>query len=86
MAITYADDVRALDPSRVRALYRAVRWSCADELDDLCAALRGSHALVTAGDGDALVGLDPLLRARGVRARGAERGDVDLPGGGGDEE
>ena len=56
MAIRYSDVDK---PSRddVLRLYRSVAWSSADKPDALHNGLLGSHALVTAWDGPALVGL-----------------------------
>ena len=48
---------RDLPRQQVLALYRALNWSSAKKPDDLMAALAGSHAVVTAWDGDSLVGL-----------------------------
>jgi len=50
------DDL-APDVDAVLELYRANHWSSAEKPDQLMAALRGSHALVTAWDGARLVGL-----------------------------
>lgn len=46
-----------LDREEVIHLYRANGWSSADKPDQLMAALRNSHALVTARIGGRLVGL-----------------------------
>lgn len=46
-----------LPDDQVLAMYRAVGWSAADKPAALLAALRDSHALVTAWDGERLVGL-----------------------------
>lgn len=56
MPIRYSD---GLKPSmhEVVGLYRSVGWSSADKPEALHAALAGSHALVTAWDGERLVGL-----------------------------
>ena len=43
--------------SEVVALYRANEWSSAEKPAQLLAALRNSHSLVTARDGERLVGL-----------------------------
>ncbi len=50
-------NTRDLPSDQVLALYRALDWSSAKKPDALLAALAGSHALVTAWDGDRLVGL-----------------------------
>ena len=41
----------------ILALYQAVGWSCAKKPDALCSGLRNSDSLVSAWDGDTLVGL-----------------------------
>jgi GNAT superfamily N-acetyltransferase len=53
---TVRDDV-VPDVDAVLELYRANHWSSAEKPDQLMAALRGSHSLVTAWDGVRLVGL-----------------------------
>ncbi|MDP2086861.1 MAG: GNAT family N-acetyltransferase [Gemmobacter sp.] len=53
---TVRDDV-VPDVDAVLELYRANHWSSAEKPDQLMAALRGSHSLVTAWDGARLVGL-----------------------------
>lgn len=45
----------------VVALYQAVGWSAAEKPEVLCQALANSHSLVTAWDGDKLVGLGNAL-------------------------
>lgn len=50
-------DTRDLPRDQVLALYAAVGWSSAEKPDELMAALAGSDAVVTAWDGDRLVGL-----------------------------
>ncbi len=50
-------DTRHLPLESVLALYRANRWSSAEKPELLHRALVSSHALVTAWDGDKLVGL-----------------------------
>src|SRR3954469_13725403 len=54
--IEYSDAKKPSLPD-VLALYRAVGWSSADKPDALHKGLLASHALVTAWDGDVLVGL-----------------------------
>ncbi len=46
-----------IDEAEVVALYKANDWSSAEKPEQLMAALRNSHGLVTARDGDRLVGL-----------------------------
>lgn len=46
-----------IQEQEVIALYRSNQWSSADKPEQLMAALRGSHTLVTARVGDELVGL-----------------------------
>ncbi len=48
---------RPIEPTAVQALYRANGWSAADKPELLFQALQDSHTLVTAWDGDRLVGL-----------------------------
>jgi GNAT superfamily N-acetyltransferase len=55
-AIEYRQ-TRDLPIESVVALYRANRWSSAEKPDLLHKALLASHSLVTAWDGDKLVGL-----------------------------
>ena len=50
-------DTALPDRAAVLDLYRANHWSSADKPDQLMAGLAGSHSLVTAWDGDRLVGL-----------------------------
>lgn len=50
-------DTGDLPLDAVLALYRANEWSAADKPKELHAALRGSHSVVSAWDGDRLVGL-----------------------------
>lgn len=53
---TYRED-RDLPLEQVIALYQANEWSSASKPELLLKALQGSHALVSAWDGDILVGL-----------------------------
>jgi GNAT superfamily N-acetyltransferase len=55
-AIVYKDD-KVLPQDPVVTLYRALKWSSADKPDQLLKALANSHTVVTAWDGDRLVGL-----------------------------
>ena len=55
-AIRYSES-RDLSPDSVLTLYRANGWSSAQKPDLLHKALLASHTLVTAWDGNALVGL-----------------------------
>jgi GNAT superfamily N-acetyltransferase len=50
-------DARTLPREAVLALYQSVDWSSANKPDQLMAALAGSHTVITAWDGDRLVGL-----------------------------
>ena len=54
--IRFSDD-RKPTKDQVIDLYRSVAWSSADKPDALHKGLLASHALVTAWDADALVGL-----------------------------
>ena len=56
MQITYGE-TRDLPPEKVLALYKANQWSAADKLELLLKALQNSHGLVSAWDGDVLIGL-----------------------------
>lgn len=56
MLIQYTD-ARVPTVEEAVSLYRALAWSSADKPDALVAALRGSHALVTAWSNEVLVGL-----------------------------
>lgn len=60
MTLRIALDDELAEPE-VIALYRANAWSSADKPAQLLAALRGSHALVTARQGERLVGLGNAL-------------------------
>jgi GNAT superfamily N-acetyltransferase len=55
-AITYKED-KALPKGPVLALYVALKWSSAEKPDQLLKALENSHTVVTAWDGERLVGL-----------------------------
>ena len=55
-AIVYRDD-KILPRDPVVALYRALSWSSAKKPDLLLKAMENSHTVVTAWDGDRLVGL-----------------------------
>lgn len=46
-----------IEEAEVIALYKANHWSSADKPDKLIPALRNSHTLVSARDGDKLVGI-----------------------------
>jgi GNAT superfamily N-acetyltransferase len=50
-----------IDAGEVLEIYRANEWSSADKPDQLMAALRNSHSLVTARIGGRLVGLGNAL-------------------------
>ena len=50
-------ETRDIEREKIIALYKANGWSAAEKADELHKALRNSHALVTAWDGDKLVGL-----------------------------
>ena len=45
----------------VVALYQSLRWSAAEKPEALCQGLANSHSVVTAWDGDKLVGLGNTL-------------------------
>lgn len=55
-AITFSDR-RDLPREAVLALYRANRWSSADQPEKLLQALAGSHSVITAWNSDVLAGL-----------------------------
>ncbi len=48
---------RQIDKDKILDLYRQNRWSSADNPDKLIKALENSHSLISAWDGDKLVGL-----------------------------
>lgn len=48
---------RNIDEDQVLSLYRQNRWSSAEKPVELIQALKNSHSLITAWDGDKLVGL-----------------------------
>ncbi len=54
--IDYRDD-KDLPKDDLLTLYRAADWSSAEKPDQLHRGMRNSHSLVTAWDGDRLVGL-----------------------------
>jgi len=50
-------ETRDIEREKIIALYKANGWSAAEKPDELYQALINSHSLVTAWDGDKLVGL-----------------------------
>ena len=56
MQITYSE-TRELPIEQVVALYKANDWSAADKPELLLSALKNSHGLVAAWDGETLVGV-----------------------------
>lgn len=48
---------RQIAKDKILYLYKQNKWSSADKPDDLIKALENSHALISAWDGDKLVGL-----------------------------
>ncbi|CAA9561228.1 hypothetical protein AVDCRST_MAG81-669 [uncultured Synechococcales cyanobacterium] len=56
MQITYSE-TRELPLEKVVALYKANDWSAADKPELLLSALKNSHGLVSAWDGETLVGV-----------------------------
>ena len=54
--IEYRDN-KSVPREQIMALYLACEWSAAKKPDALCAALQNSHALITAWDGEKLIGL-----------------------------
>ncbi|WP_372751377.1 GNAT family N-acetyltransferase [Labilibaculum sp.] len=46
-----------IDKDKIFDLYRQNKWSSADKPDELIKALENSHSLISAWDGDKLVGL-----------------------------
>lgn len=50
-------ETRNIKREEIIALYRANGWSAAEKPDELYSALMNSHTLITAWDGDRLVGL-----------------------------
>jgi len=49
--------IRNIDKDKILDLYRQNKWSSADKPDELIKALENSHTLISAWDGDKLVGL-----------------------------
>lgn len=56
MTLTYSA-IRDISVDDLVGLYHSVNWESGDHPALLCRALRNSHADLTAGDGDTLVGL-----------------------------
>ncbi|MBN1192740.1 MAG: GNAT family N-acetyltransferase [Coriobacteriia bacterium] len=56
MAITYSHD-KEFDRTALQGLFLSVGWSSGDYPDELVAAMRNSHRVVSAWDGGTLVGL-----------------------------
>ena len=56
MRITISEE-RKIDKDKILNLYRKNEWSSADKPVELIKALENSHALISAWDGDKLVGL-----------------------------
>ena len=48
---------KQIDKDKILDLYRQNKWSSADKPDELIKALDNSHSLISAWDGDKLVGL-----------------------------
>jgi predicted N-acetyltransferase YhbS len=57
MPVIVYKSTRILPREAVLTLYRALKWSSAEKSDQLLKALENSHTVVTAWDGDRLVGL-----------------------------
>jgi len=54
-------ETRDIEREKIIALYKANGWSAAEKPDELYQALINSHSLITAWDGDKLVGLGNAL-------------------------
>ncbi len=50
-------EVREIDKEKIIDLYKQNNWSSAEKPDELIKALNNSHSIVSAWDGDKLVGL-----------------------------
>jgi len=50
-------ETREISQAAIIALYKANKWSAADKPNELFQALQNSHTLISAWEGDALVGL-----------------------------
>ncbi len=50
-------EIRDIDCDRIIALYKANAWSSAEKPEQLCKALLNAHTLISAWDGQTLVGL-----------------------------
>lgn len=56
MKITLSAD-KQINKDRILELYKQNEWSSADKPDELVQALKNSHTLISAWDGDRLIGL-----------------------------
>ena len=50
-------ETKEIPKEKILALYRSLKWSSAEKPDALYAALMNSHSLISAWDGEELVGL-----------------------------
>lgn len=56
MNISYRD-IKDVEISQLQSLFASVQWDSANYPEKLCQAIRNSHKVITAWDGDTLVGL-----------------------------
>lgn len=56
MNISYRD-IKDIEISQLQSLFASVQWDSANYPEKLCQAIRNSHKVITAWDGDTLVGL-----------------------------
>lgn len=56
MNISYRD-IKDIEISQLQSLFASVQWDSANYPEKLCQAIRNSHKVITAWDGDSLVGL-----------------------------
>ncbi len=61
MAITYTFDMDQLTKENIQELFQSVEWESASHPNDLYHAIMHSHSVVTAWDGDKLIGLANAL-------------------------
>lgn len=61
MTITYTFDTECLTEETLQRLFLSVEWESASYPNDLYSGILNSHAVVTAWDGDRLIGLANAL-------------------------
>jgi hypothetical protein len=68
----------AINTKEVVDLYKANQWSSAEKPNELLAALRNSHSLVTARMAGKLMGIGNAISDGHLVVRGPDPGHVDL--------